>query len=140
MSEYARIDRKDGALARRTESGTLLLAAIMLIVAGLLHLSQGISAIAHDDLFVDSINYAYNFDLTAWGWVHVFVAIVMVVTGIALWIGSVVAQVTAVLIAALSILANFLALPHYPLWAVTIIAIDIVIMWAAASTWQPHTR
>jgi hypothetical protein len=29
---------------------------------------------------------------------------------------------------------NFLWLPYYPLWAIVVIAIDVVVIWALAST------
>jgi hypothetical protein len=45
--------------------------------------------------------------------------------------------VSAIVIAAISILANFLWLPYYPWWSLLIIALDIVVIWAV-STWQPN--
>jgi hypothetical protein len=35
-----------------------------------------------------------------------------------------------VIIAAVSIIANFLWLPYYPVWAVVIIAFDLFVIWA----------
>jgi hypothetical protein len=32
----------------------------------------------------------------------------------------------------LSLIANFMFLPHYPLWAILIIALDVAIIWALA--------
>jgi hypothetical protein len=32
--------------------------------------------------------------------------------------------------AGLSALANFLFLPHYPLWSILVIALDVMIIWA----------
>ena len=45
--------------------------------------------------------------------------------------------VVLVVIAALSIIANFLWLPWYPWWSLTVIALDIVVIWAVA-TWRPQ--
>ena len=35
----------------------------------------------------------------------------------------------------ISIVLQFLWLPYYPLWAILIIALDVVVIWAV-STWQ----
>lgn len=39
-------------------------------------------------------------------------------------------------ICAISIVVNFLWLPYYPMWAITIIALNAVVIWAV-STWHP---
>jgi hypothetical protein len=36
-------------------------------------------------------------------------------------------------VAVLSAIANFLWLPYYPFWALTIIALDIFVIWAIAA-------
>jgi hypothetical protein len=41
-----------------------------------------------------------------------------------------------VVIAAVSVIANFLWLPYYPLWAVIIIAFDLFVIWALIVSWQ----
>ena len=35
-----------------------------------------------------------------------------------------------ILIAALSMIANFAYLPYFPIWGLTVIAIDVIVMWA----------
>ena len=41
-----------------------------------------------------------------------------------------------------SALANFLFLPHYPLWSILVIALDVMIIWALLSmvASSDHTR
>ena len=46
------------------------------------------------------------------------------------------ARISAIIIASISIIAQFLWLPYYPLWAILIIALDLVVIWAVA-TWKP---
>jgi hypothetical protein len=36
-------------------------------------------------------------------------------------------------LASLSLIANFLFLPHYPLWSLLIIVLDIAVIWALAT-------
>ncbi len=98
-------------------------------------LFQGIAAVASDDLLVIGVEYTYQFDTTAWGWIHIVLGVVLVISAIGLMTGATWARVVAVCIAALSILANFLWLPYYPLWSILIIALDVVVIWAV-TTWD----
>lgn len=114
---------------------TTVIAAILLAVAGILSVLQGIAAIASDEIFVTGIQYTYAFDVTGWGWVHLIVGVLVVLTAFALMTGATWARVTAVVLAGLSIVVNFVWLPYYPLWGIMVIALDVVVIWAV-STWD----
>ena len=109
---------------------TMIVAAILLVTSGVLHILQGIAAIGNDQVFVVITDYTYEFDLTVWGWVHLVLGIVIALVGAALFRGGLWARTLAVTLAAASIVVNFLWLPHYPAWAITIIAIDTAMIWA----------
>jgi hypothetical protein len=49
------------------------------------------------------------------------------------------ARYTAIVLIALHLVANFLWLPYYPVWAIVMIGIDLVVLWAL-STWTPEGR
>lgn len=117
--------------------GFSIVAAALLFVAGLVAVFEGISAIAHDDLIVVGPQYVYQFNLTAWGWIHLVVGVLAIVIAGGLAAGADWARISAIIIAAISIVTQFLWLPHYPLWSILIIALDVVIIWAVA-TWRPH--
>ena len=53
-----------------------------------------------------------------------------VLAGIGLFSGAVWARTVAVLVAAVSIIVNFIWLPYYPVWGVVIIAFDKLVIWA----------
>lgn len=125
-------DRKQGIVF-----GVSIVAAALLFVAGLVAVFQGISAIAKDDLFVAGPNYTYQFDLTTWGWIHLIIGILAVVIAGGLAVGADWARISAIIVASISIIAQFLWLPYYPLWAILIIALDILVIWAVA-TWKPE--
>ena len=117
-------------------AGTSIGAGILLAVVGVLQIFQGISAVANDDLIVVGPAYTYQFDLTSWGWWHIVLGAIAVIVAIGLLAGQTWGRVSAMVIAALSIIANFLWLPYYPWWSILIIAVDIVVIWAVA-TWRP---
>jgi hypothetical protein len=118
------------AYYRAAASGWIVFAAVMMIFAGLLALSQGISAIRNDQVFVVTRHYAFAFDLTGWGWVHAIVGALAVIAGVALFTGAMWARVVGVVLAGLSLIANFLWLPYYPVWAVSLLILDALVIWA----------
>ncbi|MFW0786548.1 hypothetical protein AAFP35_18790 [Gordonia sp. CPCC 206044] len=116
--------------------GFSIVAAALLFVAGLVAVFQGISALAKDDLYIAGPQYVYEFNLTTWGWIHLIIGILAIIVAGGLAVGSEWARISAIIIASLSIIAQFLWLPYYPLWAILIIALDLVVIWAVA-TWKP---
>ena len=73
-------------------------AAFLLIVAGTLGILQGISALLTDEIFVLGINYTYSLDLTGWGWVHLIIGILAVLTALGMFAGATWARVVAMAI------------------------------------------
>ncbi|UPW07278.1 hypothetical protein M1C59_14410 [Gordonia terrae] len=115
--------------------GTTFAAAVLLLTAALLGLFQGIAAAANDDLIVVGPQYTYQLDLTTWGWIHIIAALIGVLIAVGLFTGATWARAAAVVIAAVSIVVNFLWLPYYPWWSILVIALDIVVIWAV-TTWR----
>lgn len=123
-----RHQRSTGALTAAT--GLTLFAAVMLFVAGVLDLFRGIMAIADDDVFVTTPNYVFKFDLTAWGWIQLALGVIAIIVSFGLFAVATWARVVGVGIAALLIIANFLSIPYYPVWSLTLIALYGFVIWA----------
>ena len=119
-----------GSSHRVPAFGWTVLAAILMIFGGVMAIFEGIAAIAKDDLFVRTANYAFRFSLSSWGWIHLILGIVVVLAGIALFSGAVWARAVGIVLAGLSLIANFLWLPYYPFWAIVLVALNIVVIWA----------
>jgi hypothetical protein len=129
MSEYP--STKQGIAA-----GTSMGAAVIMVTVGIIQFFQGLAAVLKNEVFVAGVEYVYKFDLTTWGWIHLILGILVSAVGLALFTGAGWARVAAIIVAAVSILANFLWLPYYPAWSLLIIALDVVVIWAVA-TWNP---
>jgi hypothetical protein len=114
-------------------SGWTLFAAVMLVFSGTAAILEGIAAILKDDVFVAGPHYAYTFNLTSWGWIHLILGILVALAGFALLRGALWARFTALFLAGLSLVANFMWLPRYPFWALILIAIDVFVIWALAT-------
>ena len=118
-------------------TGWMVFAAVLMIFGGFMAIFQGIAAIAKDDVFVATRNYMFQWNLTGWGWIHLILGIILVAAGFALFSGAVWARVLGVAVAGLAMIANFMWLPHYPFWALTLIAVDLFIIWALCVAPRP---
>ncbi|MEU0894191.1 DUF7144 family membrane protein [Streptomyces massasporeus] len=105
-------------------------AAIMLMIGGILDIMRGIAEIADDDVFVSTRNYVFEFNLTAWGWIHLALGALAFIVSFGLFMASTWARVLGVGIAGLVILSNFASLPYYPVWSIVMIALSGFIIWA----------
>lgn len=113
--------------------GIAAFGGVLLVTVGLFQLIEGLSAIVEDDVFLVTSDYLYSFDLTTWGWIHLAVGAVAVVVGLCVLYGQTWARATGILIATVSVVANFAWLPHFPVWSLLVIAVDVLVIWALSS-------
>jgi hypothetical protein len=114
-------------------SGLTVFAAALMVVTGIWQIFVGIAALVRDAVYVATPQYIYSFDLTAWGWVHLILGVLVTVTGFGVISGQTWARVVGILLVGLSLIANFMFLPHYPVWSLIIIALDVAVIWALAT-------
>ena len=110
--------------------GWSMFAGIMLILIGVMDVIQGIVALAKDEFYVVGREWVFEFDITGWGWIHLILGIVLVVSGAGIFSGNVLARTVGVVVASLAMIANFAWLPYYPIWSMIVIAISIAVIWA----------
>jgi hypothetical protein len=110
-----------------------LFAAIMMIMAGTFQALAGLVAIFENEFYVATRNYLFQFDATTWGWIHLVVGLVVAFAGWGLLSGRTWARVVGITLALVSAIANFLFIPYYPFWALTVITLDIFVIWALAA-------
>ncbi len=113
-------------------AGLAMFAGAMMIVAGIFAVFEGIAALFNDKVYVNTPQYIFTFDLTAWGWIHLLLGVLVGLAGVAVIRGQAWGRFTGIALAGLSAIANFMFLPHYPLWSILIIALDVAIIWALA--------
>ncbi len=105
-------------------------AASMMLLIGTFQILGGIAQIAHDDFFAVGHHYAFAVNVTAWGWFDVVFGIIILLAGLALFAGRPWAAITALILAVLSAVNNFLFIAYYPWWSLLAIALDIWVIWA----------
>jgi hypothetical protein len=113
--------------------GVAVFAGVIMIVGGAFQALEGLAGIVHDKWLVASPSTIYAFDLTVWGVIHLLVGLALVVIGVSLLRGQTWARVTGMIVAAVSAIMNFVWLPYSPWWALMVIALDVLIIWALAA-------
>jgi hypothetical protein len=113
--------------------GTVVFAGVLMIIGGAFQALEALAAIVNDKYLVVLPQYIYAFDLTLWGWIHLLVGLGLLAIGIALLQGQTWARMAGIVIAVISAIINFTWLPYSPWWALMVIGIDVLIIWALAS-------
>jgi hypothetical protein len=108
----------------------VLFAASMLMLIGCFQVIAGLVAIFDDEFYVVARNYTFNLDTSAWGWLHLLLGLLLLVTAFGLFTLRSWAIITAIALASLSAIANFFFIPYYPFWSILVIALDVWVIWA----------
>ena len=128
-------------MATREVSGTtigfVVFAGVMLMIIGTYHAFTGLAAIIENEFFVVGRNYAYELDVTAWGWLHLIFGAIVAAAGYGVFSGDTWARVVGITLAAISAVGNFFFIPYQPVWAILIIALDVLVI-AALTAYSPR--
>jgi hypothetical protein len=111
-------------------TGWIAFAAIMLMIAGFLQMFYGFVALFNDEWVVWGREAALFVDLTGWAWGHIIWGALVVLVGFGLMRGNIVARIIGVIVASVSLIINFAFIPVYPFWAIVVIVIDALVIWA----------
>ena len=112
-------------------TGWIGFAAIMLILGGSFQAIAGLAAIFKDEVFAVGKNgLLVSMDFTAWGWVHLVIAALLILAGASLFAGKMYGRIVGVLAAMLSAIANIVFISAYPVWSTIIIAVDVFVIYA----------
>ena len=110
--------------------GLTLLAAVFMMIAGTLGFFEGLAAIVRGTFFVTLPNYAFSLSAVGWGWLHLILGVLVFSAGAALLMDRTWARLVGVVLAGIQIIASFVFLPYYPVWAIVIIALSSFVIWA----------
>jgi hypothetical protein len=122
-----------------TGSGWVMFASILLAIAGIWNAIQGFLAIAEAHIVSGEKAFVFS-DAKFWGWVILIVGVLQVVAAFALWGGSKLAQWYGIATAAVGAIGQLLYAPAYPLWAVCLFAIDILVIYGLAMYAGPRLK
>jgi hypothetical protein len=111
--------------------GWIAFAGLMMVMLGTFHAVQGLVALFKDEYFlVGKSGLTLSVDFTTWGWIHIIGGIIIVAAGVGLFVGKVWARTIGVILAMVSAIVNVSFLAAYPIWSATMIAVDVLVIWA----------
>jgi hypothetical protein len=112
-------------------SGWAWFAGGLMLLVELFQIMTGTVALAGSGYYsVPTRNLVIDAGYTTWGWVHLILGVVLVITGGGVALGSTVARVVGVALAGLSAVVNLAFLPAAPVAATLIIALDVFLIFA----------
>jgi hypothetical protein len=117
-----------GGRLEREGYGLVVFAAVMLLIIGCFNLIYGIAAVANAHVFVANAHYVFG-GLNSWGWVTLIIGAVQVLASAGVLAGYQLARWFGVAVLGLNAIAMMFFLPAYPLWALVILAADLVAVW-----------
>lgn len=109
-------------------TGVVVLATAFILLAGFFNLISGVAAIAGDQRFaVDELLFG---NLTLWGIFWLLLGGLQVLIGILLFQQKPAGAVLGITVAIINASLHLMFVGAYPIWSLTIIAIDAAVIWA----------
>jgi len=129
-------DSTPGAL--QPWSGWVLFGAVVMSVVGAFAIIEGVLALAAPTTYVATGGAVLTISLTGWGWLHLVLGVLVLVTGLSLlrleipgW-----ARGVAIVLVAVNTVVQMAWLPAYPIWSLIVLALDFVVLYALIVTWD----
>jgi len=113
-------------------TGWIFFGGTIMILTGIFQALAGLIALFKHSAYLVVENQLIGFNYTQWGWLHLAIGAILILTAFSLFTGSLFGRFMGIVIASLSALANFAFLQSYPLWSLTIIALDVIVIYAIA--------
>ena len=120
--------------------GWVAFASVMMVLLGTFHVVAGLVGLFKEEYYlVGQDDLVVSVDYTLWGLAHLLLGAIIVTAGLALLKGALWARIVAVVLAAMSAVANLAFMAAYPLWATLMIAIDLLVIYAVVARGDPRS-
>lgn len=113
-----------------TGIGLHTFAGAVLILAGFFEVIEGLAAMWRPAVYApggDTALVALGY--TGWGWLHLVLGVLALAAGIGVLALRPWARTTGIVLAAVSAIVNLAFIPAYPIWALVLITVDLVIIY-----------
>jgi hypothetical protein len=112
-------------------TGWVVFASAMMFLLGCFQAVQGLVAIFDDGFYhVTEGGLVVDVDYTAWGWTHLLLGVLIIISGAGVLTGNLAARTVGVVLAGLSALVNLAFIEAYPIWSVIVITVDVLVIYA----------
>jgi hypothetical protein len=128
---------RDGHRSRPERwDGWVRFGAVLVTVVGAFSVIEGLLALLTPTFFVTGGGRVLALNLAGWGWLHLVLGALVLVTGLGLLAGAPTwARSVALGLIAINMLVQLVWLPAFPIWSIIIVAFDLLVIYAIATTW-----
>jgi hypothetical protein len=112
-------------------TGWLTFATVLLGLAGIWNFIEGILAVASSRVYAGDSVFIFS-GLNTWGWIVMILGIIQGLAALAILSGSEFARWFGIAAAGLNAIGQLMFVPVYPFWAITMFAVDVLIIYALA--------
>jgi len=125
-------------MSSKSMAGWIGFAGILIIIVGGIDFFEGLIALFEDNYYVVTPTGFLVFDLTGWGWIMLVWGVLLVLAGLGLLAGQGWARWFTIVIVSANIIAQlgFLGNSQYPLWTLTALALNIIVLYALTARWS----
>jgi hypothetical protein len=109
-------------------TGIVLFAALMLMLAGLINVTEGIVALVSSTFYAPNATYLFS-DVRTWGWIQLLIGVVLLVACFAILGGQPWGRWLGVGIAIASVVGQLFFVNAAPWWTMVVIGIDIIVIY-----------
>jgi hypothetical protein len=120
-----------GTEAEPRGSGWIGFAAIMMGLAGIWAIFEGILAVSSSKIYAANATYVFS-DLRTWGWIVIGLGIAALFAAGGIMTGSQVARWFAIAVAAVNAGGQLMFVHANTWWTMTVVAVDILVIYALA--------
>lgn len=126
-------------MARNTTwTGWIMFAGWLMVIIGSLDFFEGLIALIRGGYYAVTPSQIVVFNLTTWGWITLLWGIVLFLAGLGLLAGAGWARWFTIFVGSLNFLVQlgFVGSSQYPLWALTVLALTVVVLYALIARWE----
>jgi hypothetical protein len=118
----------------KVRSGWVTFAGVMIFIVGILNAFDGLVAITQSRYIERNIGgeLPITNNVKTWGWGALILGILLILVALGIFSGATWARVIGIVLVGINLMFQFAYLGHYPFWSLTMIAIDIVVIFALA--------
>ena len=113
--------------------GWVTFAGIMILLVGIMNVIYGIAAVDKSTFFVQDARYVVFNDLNTWGWILLVVGVVQLIAAFGIWARRGWGRWIGIVSASGNAILQLLFISSFPLAALALFAIDVMVIYGLAS-------
>jgi hypothetical protein len=126
-------------------SGWTTFSSVVLIIAGVMRVIDGIWAFRNNGPVVDNLHSAlFGHSLTTYGWVWLIVGILLIAAGVLVLnpsggLPTEILRWFAIVAAGIEAVSAVVWMPYYPVWSITYVALAMAVIYGLAAGYEGST-